>query len=70
MKNIFPLLPYVPFDAQPPKLPVRKEDDQGGPDYVVRAIVEKKNEKGLRLLGTTIKGQRVFITISIEMDGI
>lgn len=58
-----PLLPYVINQCDPPELPARAKDDQGGPEYVVKASVTGKSARALALAGVTKCGEKVTIRL-------
>jgi len=65
-----PLLPYGFFAADSPDLPVRAEDDAGGPEYVVKAAVVKAAGRDILLAGTTAGNESVRIAVGFVSRGI
>lgn len=70
MVDQVPLLPYNLYMTEPPRLPVREANDEGGPDFVVQAIIKEQHARGVVLEGTTRAGETVSITLSIVAEGI
>lgn len=71
MAHRYPLLPYVDFrSTEPPDLPIRQADDDGGPEYVAKASVTGRHKRGLTLAGTTQTGEAVEIAVSVVAPGI
>lgn len=70
MADQVPLLPYNLYMTEPPRLPVRQPDDEGGPDFVVRALVKELHRRGVVLQGSTRDGETVAITLSLVSEGI
>src|SRR5579875_8174 len=70
MVDQVPLLPYNVYMTEPPRLPVRQADDDGGPEYVVQAEVKERHPRGVVLQGSTRNGATVFITLSLVAEGI
>jgi hypothetical protein len=63
-------MPHVRLAAESPDLPVRRADDPGEPDHVVRASLAAERERGVSLLGTTRAGGLVKIAVDIVAPGI
>jgi alpha-D-xyloside xylohydrolase len=70
MTSRAPLLPYVPFPADPQPLPSRHADDAGGPEVVVRASITGEHKRGLNLTGITQGDDALSIAVSIVAPGI
>lgn len=70
MVDQVPLLPYNVYMTEPPHLPVREADDDGGPDCVVHAEVKERSEQGVVLSGQTRDGEIVTIVLAIVAEGI
>jgi alpha-D-xyloside xylohydrolase len=70
MVDQVPLLPYNLYMSEPPHLPVRSADDDGGPDFVARAEVRQQNARGVVLRGVTRSGENVTITVIMVAEGI
>lgn len=70
MVDQVPLLPHNVYMTEPPHLPVRRVDDDGGPEYVVQAEVKERHARGVTLQGSTCNGATVFITLSLVAEGI
>ena len=70
MAGQVPLLPYNVYMTEPPHLPVRQADDDGGPEFVVRAEVKERLARGVVLQGTTRNGATLRITLLLVAEGI
>lgn len=70
MVDQVPLLPYNVYMTEPPHLPVRTADDEGGPDFVVQAGVTELRKNGVKLQGKTQSGETVLISLSLVAEGI
>lgn len=70
MVDRVPLLPYNLFMTEPPRLPVREANDEGGPDFVVQAKIKEQHASGVVLEGKTCSGETVSIALSIVAEGI
>ncbi|GHO50475.1 alpha-xylosidase [Ktedonospora formicarum] len=70
MADQVPLLPYNVYMTEPPHLPVRGAEDQGGPDFLVQAEVKERHARGVVLQGQTCSGETVTVTLTLVADGI
>ncbi len=70
MAEQVPLLPYNRYMTEPPRLPVRQADDDGGPDYITRAVVKERRARAVVLEGTTLSGATLQVTLSLVAEGI
>lgn len=70
MTSRAPLLPYVPFPADPHPLPSRHSDDLGGPEVIVKASITGAHQGGLHLTGVTQTGEVVQIAVGIVAPGV
>ena len=61
--------PYV-FPAYPPGLPERDAGDNGGPSYVVTAVLEEEHDSGVTLSGRTQHGDPVTIKVTVVAPGV
>jgi alpha-D-xyloside xylohydrolase len=69
MADQVPLLPYNIYMAEPPHLPVRQADDDGGPDFLIEAEVKDLHAQGVVLQGKTCSGARLSVAITLIADG-
>jgi len=69
MVDQVPLLPYNVYMTEPPRLPVRQSDDEGGPDFVVQAKLQSMQRWGVVLQGKTREGESVSITLALINEG-
>jgi alpha-D-xyloside xylohydrolase len=58
-----PLLPYNLDMTEPPRLPVRAADDEGGPDFVMHAWIREQQARGVVLEGRTRDGETAGSTV-------
>jgi alpha-D-xyloside xylohydrolase len=65
-----PLLPYNLYMTEPPRLPVRAANDEGGPDFVAQAEIREQFAWGVVLEGRTRDGESLSITLAALADGI
>src|SRR5258707_1709293 len=70
MVDQVPLLPYNVYMTEPPHLPVRQPDDEGGSDFVVQATLQEVRERGVVLEGKTRAGEAVLITLILVSEAI
>ncbi|GHO81551.1 hypothetical protein KSD_93220 [Ktedonobacter sp. SOSP1-85] len=70
MADQVPLLPYNVYMTEPPHLPVREAEDQGGPDFLVQAEVKEQHARGIVLQGQTRSGENATVTLTLVADGI
>src|SRR5437879_7519255 len=70
MVDQVPLIPYNVYMTEPPQLPVREAEDQGGPDFLVQAEVKEQHARGIVLQGQTCSGENVAVTLTLVADGI
>jgi alpha-D-xyloside xylohydrolase len=70
MVDQVPLLPYNLFMTEPPRLPVRDANDEGGPDFVVQAKIKEQHASEVVLEGKTCSGETLSITLSVVAEGI
>lgn len=69
MVDQVPLLPYNLYMTEPPHLPVRQADDNGGPDFITQAEVKERYAQGIALHGLTKSGVPMAILVTMVAEG-